>query len=988
MKRIFILFGVLVLGFQISVLAQELEYKFEVGQVLEYERKYTRPQSNRDPNGFDIQTWKYRFEVLEITDQGYRMAMNYLGYYESVLQKSGVYIGGSSSPYSGSRGVWDQIEQAERASTIFFEISKDGQIDEKSFEGLQELYNRNMDLVNENPSYRTGIPYNYFKNKYTWEFYELVISDFFPVLPGALYKDEHIVSIRSEEGIMRSINIWKNKFDDPYDRILYHLERILIFQKSSTQNERSPEEMLINNGRAYWALGNQIFEKITYKGFSLGHLIYELTQRISNNSFDSFKRNAGEIEIINTRNYQKNEKLVIIQGIVENSNEHTIITLNPSARIMDHRQTFVSKKDSITISIQYESPIESGVVKIFFFGNDENHVIYPSLEKQIQIFAQPGDSIRFYVDLNNFQESLRFSGHRPNDQYFLNRQSRDYPAQYPNTSLSTVDDNHRNLNDLKKSISADIFEYLSFEYKYRHLSYQLKEIQRQRNPKIEAEFADTLKSFMKYFGQIDRYTSDGYKEFICDFQSLAMTSSPAHVWWTNPGKQSFESARVYLNGWDRYWFLAHITENRLHTFPRLDYDGLLDDFLSIYGGSEYANELIRLRERLEKSGFGIPFPKAKVIDIYGNRYKINEFKGKTTCILKIGYDRHKEHVMLLVLETVKEEHPDEIRILLLSENFGDSIFDNWHQEIYSGEAIYCNLKDQPSEFVEFIETLPHQIVGFDKDGKIASFNYAEWSDLLNIMTWPQSPPSPKTINRTIFWYAFAGLVTLAFILFIILRVRSKRREAKLALNRKMAELELGAVRSRMNPHFLFNALSSIQNLVNGNEIEKANLYLADFGDLVRSILNQSSKNQISLTEEIDTLKTYLDLEQLRFPFKYSIEVDEKIIPEKIEIPPLFIQPHVENAIIHGLSKLGQDGELRIRFYLKYENLIVMVEDNGEGFQSGIIESNGLGQGWKLTKQRVQLLREQWGKNISVEMMKVEGKSGMRVKFVIPVENKA
>ncbi len=102
----------------------------------------------------------------------------------------------------------------------------------------------------------------------------------------------------------------------------------------------------------------------------------------------------------------------------------------------------------------------------------------------------------------------------------------------------------------------------------------------------------------------------------------------------------------------------------------------------------------------------------------------------------------------------------------------------------------------------------------------------------------------------------------------------------------------------------------IQNgKITTGEIEKANLYLADFGDLVRSILDQSSKNQISLAEELETLRTYLNLEQLRFPFKYSITVEDSIIPERLEIPPLFIQPHVENAIIHGLKQTEVDNNL-------------------------------------------------------------------------------
>ena len=213
------------------------------------------------------------------------------------------------------------------------------------------------------------------------------------------------------------------------------------------------------------------------------------------------------------------------------------------------------------------------------------------------------------------------------------------------------------------------------------------------------------------------------------------------------------------------------------------------------------------------------------------------------------------------------------------------------------------------------------------------------------------------------------------------------------LKRKIAQLEVDAVRSRMNPHFLFNALGSIQNLVNRGKNQEASLYLARFGDLVRTILTQSSKPVIGLNEEIDMIRNYLLLEQLGSPCTFEIQVNPPIDPATIEVPPLLIQPHVENAVIHGISSLGAAGNIEMIFRLEDNHLICEVTDNGPGYHPGSRpDKEGLGQGWKLTRQRIQLMKEQFGEEVSVEVSsrkpdgeESSGISGTTVTFRLPMQ---
>ncbi len=144
--------------------------------------------------------------------------------------------------------------------------------------------------------------------------------------------------------------------------------------------------------------------------------------------------------------------------------------------------------------------------------------------------------------------------------------------------------------------------------------------------------------------------------------------------------------------------------------------------------------------------------------------------------------------------------------------------------------------------------------------------------------------------------------------------------------------ELHALRSQLNPHFIFNALNSIQEFVLTNDTKNASKYLSDFAGLMRTILEFSRSELISIEEEVDFLQRYLSLEQLRFlnKFNYKFEIDPAIDPGDNEIHSLLLQPFVENAIIHGVAKNGGKGMIFIRFLKSLANLIVEIEDNGPG----------------------------------------------------------
>jgi PAS domain S-box-containing protein len=199
-------------------------------------------------------------------------------------------------------------------------------------------------------------------------------------------------------------------------------------------------------------------------------------------------------------------------------------------------------------------------------------------------------------------------------------------------------------------------------------------------------------------------------------------------------------------------------------------------------------------------------------------------------------------------------------------------------------------------------------------------------------------------------------------------------------NRQLAETKLVALRSVMSPHFIFNVLSSIQYYIAKSDRQQAIHYLSTFSKLIRSVLNQSVSNKVKLSDEIELLKNYVELELSRFENKFDFVLDTGGISdvEDTEIPSLLIQPYVENAILHGLYNKKEKGTLWIRFMTNEQGLIVEVEDNGIGRQEAMkIKQSGLfrhkSMGLKLTEERLKLINQY--KNTSLEVVDLKNKKG-------------
>jgi tetratricopeptide (TPR) repeat protein len=207
-----------------------------------------------------------------------------------------------------------------------------------------------------------------------------------------------------------------------------------------------------------------------------------------------------------------------------------------------------------------------------------------------------------------------------------------------------------------------------------------------------------------------------------------------------------------------------------------------------------------------------------------------------------------------------------------------------------------------------------------------------------------------------------GILVLAIIAgLVILVLLLRHNNEKIKLRQRSADLEMQALRAQINPHFIFNCLSAINHFILNGDADKASDYLTRFARLIRLVLINSEKNMISLEEEMDMLKLYLTMEQLRFKdaFDYHIRYEKDIQPSMISVPSFILQPFCENAIWHGLLHKEGKGELAIDLSMKGQHMICVITDNGIGrTKAAEIKTRSMDKqtsfGLKLTTERLAL----------------------------------
>jgi len=405
---------------------------------------------------------------------------------------------------------------------------------------------------------------------------------------------------------------------------------------------------------------------------------------------------------------------------------------------------------------------------------------------------------------------------------------------------------------------------------------------------------------------------------------------------------------------------------------------------------EKVNQIVLQHQKLETGKF---VPEIELLDINQNKVSINDFLGEKPTIFYFSQnwinDRYEYDDMAKATPA--------INFVMVVEG---SNFKQWEEYTKSANPTMTHLL-YINDSVTFRDIFQAQQVHmvFNNQGEYIgnARNAKQALKLAQDSLIPQKKELNKSQLIVIIW-TLGILVLGTLIVFAIWKWRVRQRFRREQQQRRLRELELTAIRSQMNPHFLFNCLNSVQNLVQQNKGREAHLYLADFAGLIRKVLQNSEKEEVSLAEELEMTEQYLNLEKLRFDFDFSIGVEQGIDIHNTTVPPMLLQPFAENAVIHGLQNKLENRKLKIEVLKKGggegrdkgigegedKGIIISIEDNGIGREAAAaITKTKNGKGSKLIQERLEILQEKQGEKYNLQTIDLE--TGTRVEIFIPEE---
>ncbi len=297
----------------------------------------------------------------------------------------------------------------------------------------------------------------------------------------------------------------------------------------------------------------------------------------------------------------------------------------------------------------------------------------------------------------------------------------------------------------------------------------------------------------------------------------------------------------------------------------------------------------------------------------------------------------------------------EFRVMNQPERFQRHTFNNDTVSI-SYEDNYFQIEFAALDYMEAsdivyyykMEGVDNEPVRCTNKNRIASYsNLKPGKYIFHVYLTTGKEPSNKTGVKMLirilpmfyqtWWFYLLASIAVVSLLFLLLftwysRLTAEQKQREETLHRQRHQAMLQSLRAQMNPHFIFNSLNSVNNFIAQNNQRAANQYLVDFSKLTRMVLEQTKLEVIPLSEEIETLKLYLGIEHLRFKdkFDYQVDIDPKLNTQTLKIPPMLLQPYLENAIWHGLRYRKSKGTLQLTFKKLSHHLLCLIEDNGIG----------------------------------------------------------
>lgn len=975
---IFILFG------RLSVNGQEnlpLKYRLEPGDMLHY-KVVSKDMIN---SYFEYEYW-LTFEVIEKDRGQFKMSLRF----EKIYEKLGDVVYNSQEYYTENKlDFIPPVKQLALQQAIFFTLGEFGEISDIMFsEELKSVIKTNiLGISNKRKLSKLSL-----LSKDNLR--ELIRSVFNPLpekaqaqswfrvvpaaelLPELKFTYEHTGESKSDYTITIR-QVYEN-----IDSTVFSQGGLIQFMPKSIEQNG---EINIGKDNALLNTLNIVSESTIINSFTnRGTQKSTVHNRVALNIEKIVKPESGKMTIVSGTLPDYTTWKSVRLFIWQNFPDHELIDL-----------TVKPEGNQFFARFNLERPTEIAIM---------SESVSSRLANYNSFLVEPGDSLIINLDGSG---SNSYSG-RGAGKNNLRQKIRDYgPAlslEMPfGETRRIVQKNLRGktkfLEQSKATISSWAHNHIQADTYFREQrnmhNYYIGKTNRKPDPEL----------FQKLFGDLDiaSYTTSRsfeFRWFIADYiKSQTHITQGYKVEQVIPNSELYTMAKLLLKGEQEYYTTAYYVDDAMKIGGPSRYDAIYKDFSSRYLGSTLQKALKRTYETKANIALGEIAPDFTLQDMSGKTFKLTDLSGKwvwlTFCDLNVERYQNdlkkfsqmadslpKDAFQLVVAFSHKEM---ETTKRFLEENKLNALYlDNhgWKSETalrYNMPYLPDNYLINPDGEIEFIGGASSW------DEHIREFtDYIE--DDFEQRTIEKAAAS-ETSYRWIIPVAI-GAIGLIWLYFIVKTKRLKRQE-KAKLDK--VEMEIKAVRSQLNPHFLFNAMSSIQHLVNINDNEKANIFLSRFAGLMRKVLNQADLQLQSLAQELDTLNDYLSLEALRHGFQFSIQVDDQVDIHSIDIPPMLLQPFVENAVVHGVSQSNRPGEIAIRITNKSpESISITIADNGVGLYAsahGKPQSNG--KGLELTKRRIALIMEKFKNEISFilkDRKELDGQSGALAEIIVQLEH--
>ena len=643
-----------------------------------------------------------------------------------------------------------------------------------------------------------------------------------------------------------------------------------------------------------------------------------------------------------------------ISGKVENQKNKkvTLVYLRKPYGTEVYQETvFLDENNTFQIETEFK---HAGLV-FLIFGQTTSTIDLPT----IPIYAEPGSHIKINTTGKSFPWDIEFTGDFNEAEKMIYSFYKEYNLLKWRLSFNTLmwwsysgiayEDLINALKDFesftekyKDKIDEPVFDFIKKEIKANLLSGVLDYLSRlemansltfysiyfPEKDKVDVEFLqETLNSseIHKIFNQYGIHSRQMVKDYLVyhfqkvkkindlNFPEFTQTAVLSDFLFYDDLPQKIEVAKTLFTGPALYSLIAEILvqeKMRVTNIKTQDafyvqnvIENYLDLIIKVCNDEEFTNAIKEVIENYSKWQKDDYIPETKFFNQKGEAKYFKDFLGKKPTIFYVSarwdYERY-------FWDDLAKQNPD-INFVMVMEG---SNYTEWKDYIERAEptAHQLFLINQDVQLSDiFKKNIQHFIV-YDKNGVRFAF-VDNMVSATNLAKQSLTNPEKSELNKSqlkIIILALGILILIALVVFAIWKWRVRQRFRREQQQRRLRELELTAIRSQMNPHFLFNCLNSVQNLVQQNKGREAHLYLSDFAGLIRKVLQNSEKEEVSLAEELEMTEQYLNLEKLRFDFDFQIQVERGIDINNTMVPSMLLQPFAENAVIHGLQSKPEE----------------------------------------------------------------------------------